>query len=318
MSYGSFLLVECLSLFYLLFLVILIAHTKSTIIHILGIYTRKEGPTITHYQEEKIFEDGDEFRCPECVSGEHDSDFFCSFVKCPEQIPQPRFPSANSSLSPEELEEVTECIKQANDILLTLGLERDPENPNLRSLQQVFRSLRNHYFVVTIHCGEELEEQTLKGHLVDSGLDFIIIQSSVGNMVLIPFERIKLLERLLREDIPPPPDQELLKIDPCLRRALTFHFGQVVSKSPFLLNLFFGLELKLFLESYVGSFIYLKSERDKKEQDGKLTKVKKRGIVLEVDGEKQGLEFDELCYIEIEKFLLAREYLLFNEHPIVL
>jgi hypothetical protein len=318
MSYDSYLLVDCLSLFYLLFFVILIAHTKSTIIHILGIYTRKEGPTITHYREEHIFEDDNEFRCPECASGEHDGDFFCSFVKCPEPIPQPRFPSANSSLSPGELEEVVECIEQANDILLTLGLERDPENPNLRGLQQVFRKLRNHFFAVTIHCGEEHEEQTLKGHLIDSGLDFIIIQTDVGNIVMIPFERIALLVRLLEEEVPPLPDKELLTIDPCLRRALTFHFGKVVSKSPFLVNLFFGLELKLFLESYVGSFIYVRSERDEKERDGKLTDVKKRRIVLEVDQERQGIEFDEICYVEIEKFLLARELIEFNENPIVL
>jgi hypothetical protein len=296
--------------------VIPIAHTKKTITHILGIYTRKEVPTITHYREEKIFEEGNEFRCPECVSGEHDSDFFCSFLKCPEQIPQPRFPSANSSLSPEELAEVKECIAQANKILLTLGLERDPEN--LRGLQHVFRSLRNHYFAVTINCGEEQKEETLKGDLVDSGLDFIILQSDVGNIVMVPFERITLLVRLLKEEVPPLPDQELLKIDPCLRRALTFHFGQVVSKSPFLLNLFFGLELKLFLECYVGSFVYVKSERDKKELDGKLTDVKKSRIVVEVDHERQGIEFDELCYIEIEKFLLAREFIEFNESPILL
>lgn len=212
--------------------------------------------------------------------------------------------------------EVKECIEQANDILLTLGLERDPEN--LRGLQQVFRRLRNHHFAVTINCGEDQEEQTFKGCLVDSGLDFIILQTYIGNIVMIPFERITLLVRLFKEEVPPPPDQELLTIDPCLRRALTFHFAQVVSKSPFLVNLFFGLELKLFLESYVGSFIYVKSERDKKERDGKLTEVKKRRIVIEVDNERQGIEFDEICYIEIEKFLLAREYLVFNEHPIVL
>ncbi|MCM3602722.1 hypothetical protein M3175_18460 [Robertmurraya korlensis] len=209
-----------------------------------------------------------------------------------------------------------ECIEQANDMLLTLGLERDSHN--LRGLQQVFRRLRNHHFTVTIHCGDDQEEQTLKGHLVDSGLDFIILQTDVGNIVMIPFERITVLKRRIREDVPPLPDQELLKIDPCLRRALTFHFGQVVSKSPFLVNLFFGLELKHFLESYVGSFIYVKSERDKKEHDGKLTDVKKSRIVIEVDHERQGIDFDELCYIEIEKFLLAREFIEFNETPIVL
>lgn len=273
-------------------------------------------PTIRHFREDRYIDDRYEFRCPECVSGEHDGDFFCSLCKCPEQIPQPKFPSPTSSFPPEEFLEIVECIERGNEILLTLGVERDSEN--LRAMQESFRTLRNHYFVVTIDCGDEQEPQTIKGHLVDSGLDFIIIQSNVGNIVMIPFERIRQMERILTKRMDSPPDQELLKIDACLRRALTFHFGQIVSKSPFLINLFFGLELKYFLESYVGSIVYVKSADDKVERDGILVNVNRRNIIIEIDDEKKGIDLDKLCYIEIERTLLAREYLLCNQNPIVL
>jgi hypothetical protein len=273
-------------------------------------------PTIRHFREYRFIDEQNEFRCPECVSGEHDGDFFCSLCKCPEQIPQPKFPSPTSSFLPEEFAEVVECIERGNRILLTLGVKRDAEN--LREMQESFRTLRNHHFAVTIDCGDEQEPETIKGHLVDSGLDFIIIQTNVGNIVMIPFERISQMERLLKEKMESPPDQELLKIDACLRRALTFHFGQIVPKSPFLINLFFGLELKYFLESYVNSFIYVKSENDKFEQDGILENVNRRNLIIEVDDEKKGIDLDKLCYIEIERTLLAREYLLCNQNPIVL
>lgn len=273
-------------------------------------------PTIRHFRNDFIFAGHDEFRCPECRSSSHDGDFFCSKLKCPEQIPQPKLPSPNSSLSPEELAEIRECMKQANEILLTLGVERDAEN--LRAMQESFRRLRNHYFTVIIDCGDKQEEHTIKGHLVDSGVDFIIIQSNIGNIVMIPFERIRKMERLLMEKVDAPPEQELLKIDACLRRALTFQFGHIVAKSPFLLNLFFGLEFRLFLESYVGSIIYVKSENERIERDGKLEDITKRGIIMKVDDEIKGIDFDELCYLEIERILLAKEYLFSNQNPIVL
>jgi len=261
-------------------------------------------------------DDDNEFRCPECVPGQHDGDFFCSNLKCPDSIIQPKFPSPNSSFPPKELAVIVQCIEEANEILLTLGVERD--SVNLRAKQESFRNLRNHHLSVSIDCGDETETQIINGHLVDSGLDFIIIQSSVGNIVMIPFERVKKIERLSNEQVETPPNQELLKIDACLRRALTFNFGQIVPKSPFLLNLFFGLELNLFLESYVGTLIYTKSDNDKMEREGILESITKRGIIMKIDDSIKGIDFDQLCYIEIERILLAREYINGNQNPIVM
>ncbi|KKI92657.1 hypothetical protein WQ54_08585 [Bacillus sp. SA1-12] len=270
-------------------------------------------PSIKQLKDQRHFlTHNQEFRCPECVDPEQD-DFFCSPNHCPEQIPQPKFPSANSSFSPEELAEITECIEQANDILLTLGVERDPDN--LRSLQQSLRLLRNQLVIVKINCGEE--KLKLSGLFVDAGLDFIILETNVGNILIIPTERIILLEHPNPTGSMTGRDEELIDINSCLRRNLTFHFGAVVSKSPFLLNLFFGLKLSLFLESFVGCFVYAKAENEKMEKDGLLVNVNHRRIEVKVDGEKQGIDFDELCFLEIEQEKLAKSLFLFNETPII-
>ncbi|RBW70813.1 hypothetical protein [Bacillus taeanensis] len=235
-----------------------------------------------------------EFCCPEFVPACIDDDRFCSPFKCPEQLPQPKFSSPNSSLSPEDLEKLNECIEEANQLLLTLALER--EEDNLKFLQQSFRNLKGHQVIVTFKCNEKIE--SIKGTVLDTGLDFIIIDKKV-TFSLIPFERI-LAVKHRNDSARLKMDQELLKIDTCLRRAITFQFGEVVAKSPFLLNLFFGLSLNMFLESFVGCFVYVKTDTEEFEIDGTLVEVKKQSIELKVDKEKRGIDFDEICFIEIE------------------
>lgn len=257
----------------------------------------------------------DEYQCFECLPEKrsYSKDLFCSSCKCHEKPSQPSFPSANSSFPPGELAEITEHIEQANELLLALGLERDDKN--LRALQLSLRKLRNQFVSVKLVCHDE--HQNHEGHLFDVGLNFILLETSVGNIIVIPFERINFIERRNqkrdRQDLQQP---ELINIDPCLRRSLTINFGHVVSKSPYLINLFFGLELILFLESFVGSFVYVKSDKSKNEIDGILSTVNKRRIELTVDNKKQGIDFDELCFIEIEQEALTRKFLLCNEHPI--
>jgi hypothetical protein len=289
-------------------------------------------PSIRHLRKNKPHVEQDPFHCPECGSSKENRNDFCLPCDCPDQIPQPSFPSANSSFSQEELEEVTECIEQANELLLTLGVEREEEEVsergNLRTLQENFRKLRHQYVTVIIKCEEELEEleesddkeaqehHKRQGCLIESGLDFLILETDVGNFVMIPFERIITVIHS-SERVETGETQELLFIDPCLRRDLTFHFGKVVSNSPFLLNIFFGIELKLLLGSYIGCFAYVKAVAMKRELDGIILDVNHKRILLEVDREKQGIDFDEICFIEIEREVLARDFLLCNPNRII-
>ncbi|MFD1735423.1 hypothetical protein ACFSCX_02500 [Bacillus salitolerans] len=249
--------------------------------------------------------------CPDCVPQDEDESLFCSPFTCPERIPQPEFPSPNSSLPPEELEELNECIEKANRLLLALGLERDEEN--LRAFQDSLRGLRKQCISVTVACQEEKQPLKRTGTIVDAGVNFLILQTDVGNLLLIPFENIVQIKHLDNQ-IPMIEDQELLDINQCLRRAITLHFSEIVPKSPFLLNLFFGIELSLFLESYIGCLLYVKEKDEENEIEGTLLLTDKGKLELSVEGEKRGIDFDEVCTIEIEQEALTTR--LFDCHII--
>lgn len=233
------------------------------------------------------------FRCPECVPAGEEEERYSYQCNCPEQIPQPRFPSPTSSLPPDEFAEVRECIEKANALLLALGAERDEEN--LRALQLSVRSLRKQQVKVLMDCKEK--KQKVFGRLVDAGRDFIILQIK-DNILLIPFTRIISLQHVLdTEGVEL--DQELIDIGHCLRRALTLHFGEVVTRSPFLLNLFYGLDLHVFLESFTGCHIFVCLE-EKEGIKGMLIKTGERAIEVKMKGEKNGAFFDSICYIAIK------------------
>ncbi|MBM6618204.1 hypothetical protein [Bacillus suaedaesalsae] len=226
------------------------------------------------------------------------------FSSCCEQGNQPTFPSENSTFSPEALAEIKECIEQANELLLSIGLDNEEDEINLRSFQLSMRKIKGQFITISVTCNEE--SLKVKGVLSEVGLDFIILETNVENLLLIQTERLVFIEHHDDSNQNSCSDQELLCIDDELRRNLMLCFSEVVSRSPYLLNLFFGLKLNLYLESFLGSVIYVKSDNEKSEIEGTLTKVDNRKIELKNnDNEKQGIDFDELCYIEIEMQKLA-------------
>ncbi|MDQ0230445.1 hypothetical protein [Metabacillus malikii] len=241
------------------------------------------------------------FRCQECHQVNND-DLFCTPYCCPERKNTLAFPSPNSSFPLEELEEIEKCIQLANQLLLTLALSGEGEEEDLRAIQENLRKLRGKFVDVHVNCEEK--QLIRKGTILDAGRNFLILESTVGNTVMIPFENLLTVTRKkdakLRDD-----DQELLQIGTCLRRNLTLNFSEVVAKSPYLLNLFFGIELSLLLESYVGCFVYVKAADERMEIDGILMNVNERRVEVLKDEELIGIDFDEFCYIEIENVELA-------------
>ncbi|MGG3890845.1 hypothetical protein [Metabacillus fastidiosus] len=256
--------------------------------------------------------------CPECVpAGNEENDLFCSPCRCPEQIPQPRFSSPNSNFPPEDLEVLKKCINKANTLLLSLAQEGEIDGNEIdsarlpifqageaaegeveindRALQISLFQLIGQCVEVTIRCNDC--EEVMSGIFADSGRDFIILERNYKihkNLLLIPFEKIiKIEHRQVKE----PCERDLRDIDACLRRDITFCFGETVTKSPFLLNLFFGISLSVFLESYIGCFVYMKGEEEIK---GYLHEMTNRSVVIIDNGDKRGIDFDELCFIEIE------------------
>ncbi|KAA0546572.1 hypothetical protein FZW96_15120 [Bacillus sp. BGMRC 2118] len=237
--------------------------------------------------------------CPSCGNRTVDNTSYNTSTCCPERIQQPKFPSANSTFPPEELAEVNECIEQANELLLAIGVDNEGE-VNLRSFQLTVRKMKGQFLSVKVQCGEK--RQRIKGVLKEAGLNFIVLETEVKNLVIIPTERVLSMKHSDERPCSNILEEELLCIDENLRLDLMLHFSEVVSRSPFLVNLFFGLKLELFLESFIGCVIYTKSDSDKREVEGTLTKVDHRKIeFLNMDEEKQGIDFDELCYIEVER-----------------
>ena len=82
---------------------------------------------------------------------------FGSPFDCRKQIKTRRFASSNSPLTPEELDELQECIEAINDLLRSLGSRSDPNNT--RQLQLHFLSLTGAHVKAEIICGiEQLDE----------------------------------------------------------------------------------------------------------------------------------------------------------------
>lgn len=235
------------------------------------------------------------FWCPEYVPAKENDDF-CSPCDCPEQIPQPKYPSSNSSFSQRKLVEIKGCIENANELLLALAEEDDI---NERALQLNLRKLRNLSVTIKLNCGEKTDK--VSGCFLDAGKNFVILENSqTGNILLV------LTERILSIDSSPSrgaslQTQELISIDPCLRRKLTFQFSEAVSRSPYLFNLFFGMNIDMFLDCYIGYYCYVKTDKDEQELEGTLVGIKESYIELSEYGEKQAIDFDTICFLELEK-----------------
>ncbi|PLT28557.1 hypothetical protein [Peribacillus deserti] len=157
------------------------------------------------------------------------------------RIPSPKLPSPTTCLNEPELEELERSIDKANEILLSLGAPEE-EDRN----QAFFRSLRKFKAAkvkADINCPEPI---TVEGCLEGAGRDFLMLNcGSMGGFRIIPYEQInKIKIRKKRHEVN---EEEVLDIDPRLRRKLVLNFGATVSRSPFLINEFFGITLPIIL-----------------------------------------------------------------------
>jgi hypothetical protein len=256
---------------------------------------------------EKMTNEHEENFMSNCVPlGEHD-DFCIPRECCPERIPTPQYPSPNSCLPHEELEELEARIEEANRLLLDLGLsdrgngfDEQFEELNEEARMRAFDGLVGQIVKVKIDCEveEELEEEVPEGvpsttssshhikgvkaksrfgqvtrkkkkglrgspkrtrvqakskqtkrtvegrvHLV--GRNFVLLKNE-GNEMLIPL--LKVCSIFLKNQFATPANEaDLLCIDPCFRRALTFQFGKTVASSPELIQLFYRIPLNIYL-----------------------------------------------------------------------
>ncbi|RFU61742.1 LSm family protein [Peribacillus glennii] len=123
------------------------------------------------------------------------------------------------------------------------------------------------------------ESVILMGRVEVVGKDFVMLKDDMKEF-LIPFAQIRFI-KLQNRFVHRPHEPELLDIDPCLRRSITFNFGETVASSPELIRIFFKLNLSIFL------LLQLR----------KLVKIQLKdevfvGIVDEVSEESVGLQME--------------------------
>lgn len=204
-----------------------------------------------------------------------------------------KYPSANSSLPLEDLEKLKECIEKANEILRTLG---NPLNPNnMESLRLFLRKLKGFNIKVVLTCNNKKKEFT--GTLQEAGRDFLSLATS-GEKIFILYRRICSLTHV--EKAMEKMEPELLNIDDGLRRAIILNFGEVVSKSPNLINLFFGIPLYLQLQFILGATLRV-IKKDSTTITGSLIKSEKEQITIKSKQQTFNINIDDICFIQLSE-----------------
>ena len=137
--------------------------------------------------------------------------------------------------------------------------------------------------VISSVSNKKRAKDKLKGYVHLSGRDFVLLRRNNGT-TLIPLRRIELIKARNRF-AEPSHEPQLLDIEPCFRRALTFHFGKTVASSPELIQLFFRLTIPVFLLTHLGNKVKIKIEDD--EIQGTLKEVNKESVVISTRDETE-------------------------------
>ncbi|MBM7659722.1 ribosome maturation factor RimP [Bacillus mesophilus] len=239
-----------------------------------------------------------EFRCPEFVPANAPDDFCIPEECCPDKIPQPKFPSPNSCLSEEELEEVEANLEEVNNLLLDLGLSGERE-PN-EIFKEAFDGLVGQQVIVKLNCPSLIREgknMSVKGRVYLVGQDFVLLKRKKSD-VLVRFKQV-LLIKLKNRYAEPESEARLNDIDPCFRRRLTFNFGEVVSSSPELIQLFFRLNLKIYLMLLIGETV--KVSLDGRKMKGKICEVHDESFTIKMKKKEREIPMNNVCKISLLK-----------------
>ncbi|WP_062049316.1 hypothetical protein [Bacillus sp. JCM 19034] len=230
-----------------------------------------------------------EFHCPSFVPADAPDDFCIPEECCQERIPTPKFPSPNTCLSPEELEDLERRIEEANELLLSLALSRrdveeaaDVEEERLR---EAFEGLKGQFIKVELAKQEEGRKKLVQGVVCLVGRDFVLLEDERFLKVF----RLEDVCSIKHDEVRKEEHEQEVTFDPCLRRAITLDFGATVGQSPELIQLFFGLDLKTFLCFHLGKQVYIVMKRNLIRASfidinaDKLTFMRRRKIVMNLE-----------------------------------
>ncbi|WP_089608075.1 hypothetical protein [Bacillus cereus] len=217
----------------------------------------------------------------------------------------PVFPSPNSSLPQEELNQLQECIEEANNLLHIISNPRDPENT--RALQLFLLTLRGLKVQAIIACDTTQEKQI--GTLTNAGKDFIELTNQKKGKILIPYLQICLLKRDCNQN--PIPQPLPFNFTPPIRQNLILHFGKTVAANPLLINTFFGISLALYLQGFIGKKITIRLQNEENLIQGVLISVQEgeedaddvlsppAKIKIKVDNKIVDVDLDDLCFASV-------------------
>lgn len=136
----------------------------------------------------------------------------------------------------------------------------------------------------------------LKGNVQVIGRDFVLLRRNKVE-ILIPLIRVSLIkahERFAHPDH----GTELFDIDPCLRRDLTFNFGETVASSPKLIEIFFKLTMPIFLLIHLRKKVTIKLADE--ELVGTLKEINKDSLVISMKNNKiRVVPLLSICFIII-------------------
>lgn len=242
----------------------------------------------------------EEFCCPEAVPPDAPDDFCIPDFRCPDKIETFKFPSPTSCLPPEELEELEARIDAANELLLDLGLsdERRDEERRVEAREAAFRGLLGQNVMVNLECPiaeNEEENRVVKGRVHFAGRDFVIVRRG-GKQMLIPYLKVCSID-LQNRFADPEEEPRLADIDPCLRRAITFNFGEVVSQSPQLIDIFFGLDLVIYLLAFLDKEV--KAVLPDEVIIGELKDVTRESVTICKGENEQEIPIEDVCFMVI-------------------
>lgn len=242
--------------------------------------------------------------CPKVVPANEPSDFYIPESCCPERIQECKFPSPNTCMNEEDFEELESKINIANDLLLSLALNENNEELKNRGLRKSFDGLLDQNVCIHLNCAAETaindESRTdddsldqINGKVFLSGIDFVLIRS--GHLkVTVRYSDISKI-KINHHFTTPDSSQELIAINPVLRRCITFRYGEIVSTSPELINILIGITLPVYLLQFINKRMLIVTKQTI--YKGKLLEVTKEEIEILSDNDKNVLGLTDICYI---------------------
>lgn len=142
-------------------------------------------------------------------------------------------------------------------------------------------------------AGVNKKERKLSGRVHGIGRDFVLIRRNKEE-IFIPLIKISLIKP--HDRFAQPTDEpELLDIDPCLRRALTFNFGKTVAASPELIGIFFKLTLPIVLLNHVDKKVRIKVANET--LDGTLMEINKESLIISMRNKLRVIPLLSICFI---------------------